>query len=90
MLHFFIKDFNLSQGFYTKSGLIIGHSGSLFILIFMWPFSLCVVPWVICIMFEVGVGVGLFFLVISICTVLLCFGRGIGIACSLINCFWNI
>ena len=38
-----------------------------------------------------GVGVGLFFFfVISICTDLLCFGRGIGITCSLNNCFWNI
>ena len=30
----------------------------------------------------VGVGLELFFLVISICTVLFCFGRGIGITCS--------
>ena len=29
-----------------------------------------------------GVSVGLFFLVISICTVFFCFGRGIGITCS--------
>ena len=34
-----------------------------------------------------GVGVGLFFLVISICTELLCFGRAIGITCSLIIVF---
>ena len=31
-----------------------------------------------------------FFFVISICTELLCFGRGIEITCSLNNCFWNI
>ena len=29
-----------------------------------------------------SVGVGLVFVVISICTELLCFGRGIGITCS--------
>ena len=52
MLDFFIKDFNQSHGFSAKNGLIIGHIGSLFILIFsMWPFLLCVVPWVICFMF---------------------------------------
>ena len=91
MLDFSIKDFNLSHGFQAKNGLIIGHIGSLFILTFLCGlFSLCVVPWVICFMFEGGVGVGLFFLVISICTELLCFGRGFLIKCSLINCFWNI
>ena len=31
-----------------------------------------------------------FFLVISICTELLCFGRGFLIECSLMNCFWKI
>ena len=35
-------------------------------------------------------GCWIFFLVISICTELLCFGRGFLIKCSLINCFWNI
>ena len=58
----------------------MGHIGSLFIIVFLFGlFSLCVVPWVICFMFRGGVGVGLFifFLVISICTELLCFGRGI-------------
>ena len=34
-----------------------------------------------------GVGVGLFFLVISICTELLCFGKGIWITCRLITVF---
>ena len=43
-----------------------------------------------------GVGVGIFFLVINICTELFCFGRGILITsrnCNnlqLNNCFWNI
>ena len=55
----------------------------------MWPFLLCVVPWVICFIFGVY-RFWTFFLVISICTELLWFGRGIGITCSLINCFWNI
>ena len=32
---------------------------------------------------------GLFF-VISICTELACFGRGIEITCGLNNCLWNI
>ena len=32
--------------------------------------------------FGVGVGLELFFLVISICTELFCFGRGIGRTCS--------
>ena len=36
-----------------------------------------------------GVGVGLFCVVISICTELLCFGRGIE-QLAPINCFWNI
>ena len=89
MLDFLIKDFNLSHGFKAKNGLIIGHIGSLLMLtFFVWPFLLCVVPWVIfsC-LGEVWV---LDFFVISICTELLCFGRGIGITCSLINCFWDI
>ena len=84
MLDFFIKDFNQSHGFSAKNGLIIGHIGSLFILIFsMWPF------FVMCgtmgYLFHVwaGVSVGFFsFFVISICTELLCFGSGIGITCS--------
>ena len=37
-----------------------------------------------------GVGAGRFFFLISICTELLCFGRGTKITCSLNNCFWNI
>ena len=37
---------------------------------------LCVLPWVICFMFGVVWVLGFFF-VISICTELLCFGRGI-------------
>ena len=39
----------------------------------------CVSPWAICFMFGVGVGLFLpfFCVVISICTELLCFGRGI-------------
>ena len=50
---------------------------------FMWPF-LCVVPWVICFMFGVVwvLDFNFVFLVISICTELFCFGRGIGIPCS--------
>ena len=57
-----------------------------FILIFfsMWP--LLVMCGTMGYLFHVwgGVGVGLFliFFVISICTELLCFGRGIGITCS--------
>ena len=54
----------------------------------MWPFLLCVVPWVICFMFRGGVGTGRF--CDNICTELLCFGRGFLIKCSLINCFGNI
>ena len=49
----------------------------------MWPFL--VMCGTMGYLFPVwgGVGVGLFFLlVISICTELLCFGRGIGITCS--------
>ena len=47
--------------------------------------GLCVSWWgVICFMFGGGVGVGLFFLVISICTELLCFGRGFLIEYSFI------
>ena len=44
----------------------------------MWP-SVCVLPWVICFMFGVVwvLGFFLFCFVISICTELLCFGRGI-------------
>ena len=53
MLDFFIKDFNQSHGFEAKNGQIIGHIGSLFIFFSMWPFWLCVVPWVICFMFGV-------------------------------------
>ena len=55
----------------------------------MWPFL--VMCGTMGYLFHVwgGVGVGLFF-VISICTELLCFGRGIEITCSLNNCFWNI
>ena len=55
MLDFFIKDFNQSHGFEAKNGLIIGHIGSLFILVFFLCglFGLCVVPWVICFMFGV-------------------------------------
>ena len=56
-----------------------------FILIFfsMWPFL--VMCGTMGYLFHVWgcVGVGLFFFfVISICTELLCFGRGIGITCS--------
>ena len=32
MLDCFVKDFKQSHGFKSKSGLIIGHIGSLFIL----------------------------------------------------------
>ena len=52
----------------------------------MWPFL--VMCGTMGYLFHVGggVGVGLFFVffcfVISICTELLCFGRGIGITCS--------
>ena len=63
MLDFFIKDFNQSHGFYAKNGLIIGHIGSLFILIFfLWPFS--VMCGTMGYLFHVwgGVGVGLLFL----------------------------
>ena len=38
---------------------------------------LCVLPWVICFMFGVVWVLGFFCVVISICTELLCFGRGI-------------
>ena len=55
----------------------------------MWPFLLCVVPWVICFMFGGGVGVGLG-VGVGICTELLCFGREFLIECSLRNCFWKI
>ena len=68
MLDFSVTDFKLSHGFYSKNGLINGHIGSYFYF-FMWPFLLCV-------------GLELFFLVISICTELFCFGGGIGITCS--------
>ena len=51
MLDFSVTDFKLSHGFYSKNGLINGHIGSYFF--FMWPFLLCVVPWVICFMFGV-------------------------------------
>ena len=48
----------------------------------MWPFL--VMCGTMRYLFHVwgGVGVGLFLCVISICTELLCFGRGIGITCS--------
>ena len=79
MLDFFIKDFKLSHGFKAKNGLIIGHIGSFFIFYvaffcYVWYhglFVLCL-GWCECFCF----------LVISICTELLCFGRGIGITCS--------
>ena len=51
----------------------------------MWPFLLCVVPWVICLCLGwCGCWTLFFFLVINICTELLCLGKGIGITCSLI------
>ena len=53
MLDFSVTDFKLSHGFYSKNGLINGHIGSYFYCFFMWPFLLCVVPWVICFMFGV-------------------------------------
>ena len=48
----------------------------------MWPFL--VMCGTMGYLFHVwgGVGVGTFFFVISICTELLCFGRGIGITYS--------
>ena len=51
---------------------------------FYVAFLLCVVPWVICFMFGVVsvLDFNFFFLVISICTELFCFGRGIGVTCS--------
>ena len=50
---------------------------------FYVAFLLCVVPWVIYFMFGVVWVLDFnFFLVISICTELFCFGRGIGITCS--------
>ena len=52
MWDFSVTDFKLSHGFYSKNGLINGHIGSYFYF-FMWPFLLCVVPWVICFMFGV-------------------------------------
>ena len=80
MLDFSITDFKLSHGFLSKNGLINGHIGSYF------KFFLCGL-FVICgtmgYLFHVWGGVGeFFFLVISICTELFCFGRGIGITCS--------
>ena len=53
MLDFSITDFKLSHGFKSKNGLINGHIGSFFKFFFMWPFLLCVVPWVIYFMFGV-------------------------------------
>ena len=51
----------------------------------MWPF------FIMCstmgYLFHVWGGVGVFFFVISICTELLCFERGILITCSLIIVF---
>ena len=83
MLDFSITDFKLSHGFSSKNGLINGHIGSFFKIFFYVAF------FVMCgtmgYLFHVwgGVSVGLFlFLVISICTVFFCFGRGIGITCS--------
>ena len=59
---------------------IIGHIGSLFTYFFCLCglLLLCVLPWVICFIFGVVWVLGFFFcFVISICTELLCFGRGI-------------
>ena len=53
-------------------------------------FLLCVVPWIIGFMFGVVWVLDFFFLMISICTDLLCFGRGFLIMCSLLIVFWNI
>ena len=78
MLDFFIKDFNQSHGFEVKNGWIIGHIGSLFFFYvaffgYVWYHGLFVscLGWCRCWTFF------LFFFVISICTELLSFGRGI-------------
>ena len=78
-------DFNL------KKGLINGHIGSFFYFFFMWPFLLCVVPWVIYFMFGVvWVLDFFFFLVISICTELFLFWEGNWNNLQLNNCYWKI
>ena len=53
----------------------------------MWPFVIMSITMGYLFNVWAGVGVGLFFLVISICTELLCFGRGFLITCSLIIVF---
>ena len=57
----------------------------------MWPFLvMCgTMGYLFHVWGDVGVGL-FFFFAISICTELLCFGRGTEITCSLNNCFWNI
>ena len=82
MLDFSIKDFKLSHGFLAKNGVIIGHIGSFLKKIlcglfgYVWYHGLYIscLGWCKC--------WTLIFFVISICTELFCFGRGIGITCS--------
>ena len=80
MLDFAITHFKLSHGFSSKNGLINGHIGSFFIFFYVAFLVMCGTMGFLFYVWG-GVSVGLFF-VISICTELFCFGRGIGITCS--------
>ena len=64
--------------FQLKKGRLLAILGVYLSFFLCGLLLLCVLPWVICFMFGVGVRLFLFVcFVISICTELLCFGRGI-------------
>ena len=89
MLDFFITDLKQPMDFKLQMDRLLAILGvylSIFFYFLCGLLLLCVLPWVICFMFGV-VWVFFFCFVISICTELLCFGRGIGTTCSLIIVF---
>ena len=80
MLDFFFTKFKLSHGFRAKKGQILGHFWSYIInFYFLWPYVVKCITMGYYFHVWGGVSVGLFifiFFVISICTELFCFGRG--------------